>query len=279
MPNIVKLRRSHTAHFKAQVVVAGMTKQLSINQLCKRNGISVSLYYIWKQRFISAGTIGLERQNSHVSKPVPSRNTVELQDTELARLEAIFLNSCKALMTFSRQTSEEEKLLVLKLVGSAKTSKRAALKRIGIPRSTYYRWVNTLRKTGTLQSCVRKSDYCCITKRDDIKKMVFQVMHAPPSDFGFNRTTWKLDELQEAIAKSGIQVGRHSIRRIVKDAGYRWLKAREVLTSNDPEYRQKLLDIKKILENLQEREGFFSIDEYGPFSVKKRRGKKLIPPG
>ena len=70
-------------------------------------------------------------------------------------------------------------------------------------------------------------------------------MHAPPSDFGFNRTTWKLDELQEAIAKSGIQVGRHSIRRIVKDAGYRWLKAREVLTSNDPEYRQKLSDIKK----------------------------------
>ena len=102
MPNIVKLRRSHTAHFKAQVVVAGMTKQLSINQLCKRNGISVSLYYIWKQRFISAGTIGLERQNRHVSKPVPSRNTVELQDTELARLETIFLNSRKALMTFSR---------------------------------------------------------------------------------------------------------------------------------------------------------------------------------
>ena len=51
------------------------------------------------------------------------------------------------------------------------------------------------------------------------------------------------------------------------------------MTSNDPEYRQKLSDIKKILGNLQEREGFFSIDEYGPFSVKKRRGKKLIPPG
>ena len=104
-------------------------------------------------------------------------------------------------------------------------------------------------------------------------------MHAPPSDFGFNRTTWKLDELQKAIAKSGIQVGRHSIMRIVKDAGYRWLKAREVLTSKDPEYWQKLSDIKKILGNLEEREGFFSIDEYGAFSVKKRRGKKFIPPG
>ena len=109
-----------------------------------------------------------------------------------------------------------------------------------------------------------------------IKKMVFQVMHAPPSDFGFNQTTWKLDELQEGIAKSGIQVGRHSIRRIVKDAGYRWLKAREVLTSNDPEYRQKLSDIKRILGNLQEREGFFSIDEYGPFSVKNSVERSLF---
>lgn len=98
-------------------------------------------------------------------------------------------------------------------------------------------------------------------------------MLASPSDFGFNRTTWKLDELQEAIAKSDIQVGRHSIRRIVKDAGYRWLKC-EILTSNDPEYRQKVSDIKKILGNLPEREGFFSIDEYGPLSVKKTAWKE-----
>lgn len=279
MPHTVKSRRSHTAQFKAQVVVAGMTNKWSISELCKRNEISVSLYYLWKKRFISAGISGLETQKRRATKSVPSRNVAAMQEVELAKLETSFLNSRKALMAFSKRTSEAEKLSVLNLVGSAKTSKRAALERIGIPKSTYYKWVNQLRTTGTLQFCVRKSDNCSITKRDDIKKMVFQVMHAPPSDFGFNRTTWKLDELQEAIAKSGIQVGRHSIRRIVKDAGYRWMKAREVLTSNDPEYRQKLSDIKKILGNLQEREGFFSIDEYGPFSVKKRRGKKLIPPG
>ena len=28
-----------------------------------------------------------------------------------------------------------------------------------------------------------------------------------------------------------------------------------------------------------DKEGFFSIDEYGPFAVKHRQGKKLIPPG
>ena len=132
MQNTVKVRRSHTAHFKAQIVIAGMTKKLSISQLCKRNGISESLYYIWKQRFISAGTIGLERQNRRAPKPAPSSNAVELQDMELAKLETNLLNSRKALMACSKRTSEAEKLLILKLVGSAKTSKRAALKRIGV---------------------------------------------------------------------------------------------------------------------------------------------------
>lgn len=77
-------------------------------------------------------------------------------------------------MAFSKRTSEAEKLSVLNLVGSAKTSKRAALERIGIAKSTYYKWVNQLRTTGTLQSYVRKSDNCSITKRDDIKKWFFK---------------------------------------------------------------------------------------------------------
>ena len=42
MPHTVKSRRSHTAQFKAQVVVAGMTNKWSISELCKRNEISVS---------------------------------------------------------------------------------------------------------------------------------------------------------------------------------------------------------------------------------------------
>ena len=174
MPHTVKSRRSHTAQFKAQVVVAGMTNKWSISELCKRNEISVSLYYLWKKRFISAGITGLETQKRRATKSVPSRNVAAIQKMELAKLETSFLNSRKALMAFSKRTSEAEKLSVLNLVGSAKTSKRAALERIGIPKSTYYKWVNQLRTTGTLQFCVRKSDNCSITKRDDIKKWFFK---------------------------------------------------------------------------------------------------------
>jgi hypothetical protein len=75
------------------------------------------------------------------------------------------------------------------------------------------------------------------------------------------------------------QQSGQAIRTIIKAAGYRWLKAKKVLTSNDPDYREKLDKVQKILGNLAQDEGFFSIDEYGPFAVKQREGRKLVAPG
>jgi hypothetical protein len=112
-----------------------------------------------------------------------------------------------------------------------------------------------------------------------MKEAVFKVLHSPPSDHDFNRTTWKAIDLQNALAKSGVALGRHAIRIIVKSAGYRWLKAKKVLTSRDPEYRVKLNNIQGILGGLKKEEGFFSIDEYGPFAVKCRQGRRLVAPG
>jgi hypothetical protein len=61
-------------------------------------------------------------------------------------------------------------------------------------------------------------------------------------------------------------------------AGYRWRKARVVLTSADPNYSEKLAHISSILAALQSDEAFFSIDEYGPFAVRTRGGLKLVAP-
>lgn len=279
MPRTMNSRRSHTAQFKADIVLTGLAGMCSIVELCKRNKIPESSYYSWRQRFIAAGTLGLRREARRQQTPTKKQSAARHRNAELVALEVRFVNFRKALNIFPNRLSEKEKLSVIDLVASSKISARATLGRIGISRTSYYRWVRKWRETGTLQTCFRTRDYCRITEREDVKKTVFQVMHAPPSDFGFNRTTWKLNELQGAIEESGVRVGRHSIRRIVKEAGYRWLKARKVLTSSDPEYRQKLSNIQGILSALGKKEGFFSIDEYGPFAVKQRQGRKLIPPG
>src|SRR5262249_39334404 len=59
--------------------------------------------------------------------------------------------------------------------------------------------------------------------------------------------------------------------------GYKFKKAKRSLTSSDPTYRDKLNKIKSTLSHLASTEKFFSIDEFGPFSVRIRGGVALVP--
>jgi transposase len=118
-------------------------------------------------------------------------------------------------------------------------------------------------------------------KADDPRYVdaVTAVLHSPPHDYGVNRTTWKQDDLHRVLAAQGFGIARQNIRAILKKQGYRWRKARKVLTSRDPEYREKVARITAILANIGSRERFFSIDEFGPFSITIRGGQKLVAPG
>jgi hypothetical protein len=71
------------------------------------------------------------------------------------------------------------------------------------------------------------------------KEAVFKILHSPPSDFGFNRATWKRADLQQALKSTGVMLSKRNIQSIIKAAGYRWLKAKQMLTSKDPEYRTR----------------------------------------
>jgi transposase len=111
------------------------------------------------------------------------------------------------------------------------------------------------------------------------KEMVFKILHAPPKDYGFNRTTWRLKDLHAVMARVGMPIGKTYIDRIIRDAGYKFVKARAVLTSNDPDYREKVDRIHRILRRLRPTQRFFSIDEFGPFAVKQQGGRRLAGPG
>lgn len=114
----------------------------------------------------------------------------------------------------------------------------------------------------------------------ELKELVFEMLHSPPSHHGINRTTWTIPLLRESILKSkGLLIGKNTISQIIKKEGYRFRKAREVLTSNDPEYEEKLKNITRILRRLGPNDRFFSIDEFGPFSIKQIAGRRLVPRG
>ena len=113
---------------------------------------------------------------------------------------------------------------------------------------------------------------------ETIKAAVFSVIHSPPSEHNINRTSWKFEDICKCLSKQGIHVSRNLISKIIRRAGYKWRRAKTVLTSNDPKYSEKLDRIKSILSTLGENDRFCSIDEFGPFAVKIKGGKRLVGP-
>jgi transposase len=122
----------------------------------------------------------------------------------------------------------------------------------------------------------RKTPRCKDVEGD--KRRLFALVHSPPSAYGINRTSWKMDDLHEVLVARGHRMSHERIRRLIKATGFRWRKAKLVLTSKDPEYHAKVASITKILSRLRKDEAFFSVDEFGPFAVKQVGGRKWVAP-
>jgi transposase len=150
---------------------------------------------------------------------------------------------------------------------------------LGISRNTVKRYIRKFQTSGvdSLLDAQHES-----TKRPDDPKLLetlLSIIHSPPKVFGYNRTSWTIKLLKLTLEKEGYKVGKNNVSKLVKKAGYRFWKAKEVLTSNDINYKEKVDAIEKILSNLKPTDRFFSIDEFGPFAVKERGGRRLVRQG
>ena len=154
---------------------------------------------------------------------------------------------------------------------------KVAAKCLQLHPSAVTRYFNRYGNGGTSELFRRRNG----KSRDDelAKQFLFSTLHTPPSAHGINRTSWKMDDLHRILSEAGHRMSRERIRTAIKAAGFRWRKAKVVLTSTDPQYRAKLDQVKKILSELKEDEAFFSIDEYGPFAIKIKGGRKRVGPG
>jgi transposase len=54
-------RRKFSADEKIRIVLEGLRGQQSITEICRREGIAVSIYYKWSKAFLEAGKNGLTR--------------------------------------------------------------------------------------------------------------------------------------------------------------------------------------------------------------------------
>jgi hypothetical protein len=147
-------------------------------------------------------------------------------------------------------------------------------------------WRLTVRKcrrlfdAGSVEGLFARKARAGLKVNDEgLKEAIFALLHEPPSNHGINRTTWTMADICAVLARQGKPACGAVVRAITKAAGYKWRKARVVLTSNDPDYAEKLARVRAILSGLGPDEAFFSIDEFGPFAVKAKPGRVLAAPG
>jgi len=133
---------------------------------------------------------------------------------------------------------------------------------------TIFKWISRFRAEGAAGLDDRNSRPRRIARRHlqpgkELNDAVFALLHTPPSDSGFNRTTWRLADLHSTLRTKGVLTTMNNLSAVIKQAGYQWKKARVTLTSSDPLYSEKVDAIKKVLSELKDDEAFFSIDEFG----------------
>jgi transposase len=162
------------------------------------------------------------------------------------------------------------------LAGRHGLSGRTVCGFLGIDNKTRCKYLRAFENGGSAALFQRKTNSTRKFDNEEVKQAVFRLLHEPPSNYGINRTTWIMPDLARVLRETGHRACPEVIRKITKAAGYRWRKARIVLTSSDPNYTEKLT---RILSGLHPDEAFFSIDEFGPFAVKMKPGLALCAPG
>jgi transposase len=148
-----------------------------------------------------------------------------------------------------------------------------------VSEKTIFKWLQTFKEGGAGKLFATRSNDVKKADRKEYKDAVFSILHAPPSSYGINRTSWRIEDITRILGQTGLRICKDGVSKIIRDAGFRFRKAKKVLTSNDPNYRKKLETITAILSRLAPDEKFFMLDEFGPFSIKMHGGRSLMKDG
>lgn len=146
---------------------------------------------------------------------------------------------------------------------------------IGISQGTIKAWV----KDGGRPASNPEQRYSKrrLARKERVKRII-EILHQKPAIFGLNRTSWTQATIAEVYQKiHGQKIGRTTIVSLLKESKHKWKRAKKVLMSPDPDYREKVELLLSTLQNLQPGELFFFIDELGPLRVKRYGGRDFVP--
>ena len=115
-----------------------------------------------------------------------------------------------------------------------------------VSRRTVQKWLRRFREFGPAGLVDRSSAPISKPRKQlqpgsDLNTAVASLLHAPPSEYGFNRTSWRMRDLKAVLDQQGKTATLNNIRASIRSTGFRWKRARIALTSTDPTYGPNLM--------------------------------------
>ncbi|MEO1544987.1 MAG: IS3 family transposase [Pseudomonadota bacterium] len=148
-------RKQYSAEEKIRIVLDGLKGEDSIAELCRREGIAQSLYYSWSKEFLEAGKKRLagDTARAATSSEVKdlrreSRDLKEVVAEQALELRLLKKKHDRGWGRRRMRYPASEKLEIIQLVERSHLPTKRTLNKLGIPRTTFYRWYDRYQAGG-----------------------------------------------------------------------------------------------------------------------------------
>ena len=148
-------RRHFSAEEKIRIVLEGLRGEESIAELCRREGIASSMYYGWSKEFLEAGK---RRLAGDTTRAATSDEVKDLRREAQAleggrrrphpRKPAAQKKHDRGWGRRGMRYSASDKIEIIRLVEQSHVPARRTLEKLGIPRSSFYRWCDRYQRGG-----------------------------------------------------------------------------------------------------------------------------------
>ena len=142
-----KTRRKYAPEDKIRIVLEGFRREVTVSDLCRREGIKPGVFYAWTKEFMEAGKERLTRDTVRDA----TRQEIEHLKRENYDLKQLVADLSLEVHRFKknghpdfgrghRHMSAQERSNVITRVEQTQWGKRRLLAQLQVPRSIYYRW-------------------------------------------------------------------------------------------------------------------------------------------
>ncbi len=143
--------------------------------------------------------------------------------------------------TRSGKTACYQRARTILLAADAGASGTAIARNLGLHPNTTRRWLHTF-EAGGLAALAPKPKGGRDRRFDDaVADALIALLHEPPETHGCTTSRWTLQEAADVLTREGHveQISHETVRQLLRRRRVSWQRAKEWLTSPDPQYAFK----------------------------------------